>query len=124
VAGIDIAKIMCQVNDVLIDKGLYQKVEYLETVKETNSTYDPITGTDSKESSKLHIFDAVLLSEDQSNQPNNVYGGSMKMLVIPTNISFIPEVDQMYVIYGVRWQVLNLDLSPQEAIFTISLRRK
>jgi hypothetical protein len=122
---IDLSSIMCKVDNVLNAQGLYEKVEYLETVQdEVTSTYDPISSTFSDEFSTLHIFSAVLLTEDQSNEPNNTYGGTLKMLVIPANIAFIPEVDQVYSIYGVRWQVVNLDLAPQEAIFTINLRRK
>lgn len=122
---LDLSGIMCKVDSILNCNGLYEKVEYLETTLDSNtSTYDPITGTYSDETSTLHVFSAVLLTEDQRNEPSNTYGGTLKMLVLPTNISFIPEVDQVYSAYGTRWQVVSLDLAPQEAIFTINLRRK
>ena len=121
--AIDFAGIIGQVDSALLSLGLYKDVTFIDR-NEPESSYDPITGEYDQSSETTYTFKAVVLTEGYNNESGNTYGVTQKIVVVPTQITFSLEVDQIFTIGGVNWQVLSFDLAPQDTIYTINLRRK
>ena len=121
--AIDFNGIVGQVDSTLLSLGLYKDITFIDTSTSTGN-YDPLTGTYPDETSVTYTFKAVVLSEGSNNESGNTYGVTQKLVVIPTQIQFSLEVDQILSIDGINWQIMSYELAPQDTIYTINLRRK
>ena len=114
---------MEQTDSILTANGLYVPVTYVDTTVDDLS-YDPVTGEYVQSSSTTHSFNAVSLTQTASNEPNNQYSVTLDIIVVARNITFTPEIDQIYDVNGTQWQVVTASLAPQGTIHSISLGRK
>ena len=121
--AIDFASIVRGVDNTLTSLGLYKDVTFVDTGNNPDS-YDPIKGEFDLSSSTTYTFQAVVLTEGNSNETGNTYGVTQKLVVVPTQIQFSLEVDQIFTIESQNWQVVSFELAPQNTIYTINLRRK
>lgn len=110
--------------DNLLDRyGLYSIAEYLD-VDSNEESYDPISGGYLDEQSEIKTFKCIVTSQNSNNEKDNSQGVSLKIIVLPRYLKFDVQVDQIYIINEESWQVSSFVKSPQDALYTISLRRK
>jgi hypothetical protein len=120
-----ITKIIANVDKILKSNGLYSDVTYKET-KDTQSTYDPITGTYATSSSTSHTFQGVMNTEGDSSGASNGSSGTVQLIILPLQIAGLFElaVDQVFIIDNVRWQIASFNTAPADSVHTVNLRRK
>ena len=116
-------------NLALIDKTLRaQKLYTSATFSQVNTSitaaYDTVTGKYAEPVAILHTFDVVLLDTEYNSAEEEVYNVTAKIMVLPQNLTFSPDVDQVYTISSQSWIVSRLSLSPQNSLWEITLGRK
>lgn len=121
--AIDINKIIEDADNVLKAQKLYTDITFKE-IDETSTSYDPITGTFATNKITTHSFEAVVLTESNTNKPGNEYGVTLNLIIMPNRITFELEIDQIFTIGSVNWQIVSFETAPLDAIHTVSLRRK
>ena len=139
--ALDLQRYLNTADAALISQGLYTTITFVDvdrpaprigtsTDSVDDQTYDPISGTfvneaeESVETSSTFTFPGVVLNTNGSNQPNNTYKVMTQVIVLPQHINFIPEIDQIYEINGVDWQVMGFSIAPQDSLYTFDLGRK
>ncbi len=122
--AINIPATLVKVDRTLIAQGLYTPATYSETIIKNSNVYDPITGTYDTSAPTLHSFNVVFLNSDHNSQEDNRYSVTAEIMILPQNISFEPNMDQIYVIKGHNWHVSGIKLSPLDSLWEITVGRK
>ena len=120
-----ITKIISNVDKILESNGLYSEVTYTD-IQETQSTYDPITGTYGNSSSTSHTFKGVMNTEGETGGASNSSSSTVQLIILPLQIAGLFElaIDQIFIIDGVRWQIVSFNTAPADSVHTVNLRRK
>jgi hypothetical protein len=121
--AIDFAALMLKADGILADQGLYTVITYLD-VSESFSNYDPETGEFSSTASVEYTFNGVLLNTDFKSDKDENYDIPLKIIVMASEITFTPSIDQIFTINGIDWQVSSFQLAPQDTIYTFYVKRK
>jgi hypothetical protein len=123
--AINIPATLLKIDKTLISQKLYTPATYSETVLKTSAVYDPISGTYSDTSAPtVHSFNVVLLDTDYNSLEDNMYNVTAQIIILPQNIAFEPDVDQIYTIKGRDWHVARIKLNPLDSLWEITVGRK
>ena len=122
-AAIDFNAINEQTDGILRELGLYDVVTYVEETLEDN-TYNPLTGEFGNRSTETYTFNAVILTEGNFGENNSSYGLSQSLVVLPSEIKFRLNVDQVFQIDGEEWLVKSFNVAPKKTLYTIQIVRK
>lgn len=120
--AINFNEIVNTIDDVLTEQGLYTSVSFTDPDLFYNA-YDPVSGTYA-DNPTTYVFKGVLSTTNNSNESNSDSSTGLQIEVLPKNVMFTPAVDQVYEIDSVRYQVEYVDISPQNLLYSIGLRRK
>ena len=121
--SIDFAAINEQTDGILKELGLYDVVTYVEETLE-DSSYNPLTGDFGTKSIKTFTFNAVILTEGNFGENNSSYGLSQSLVVLPSEIRFKLNVDQVFQIDDEEWLVKSFNVAPKKTLYTIQIVRK
>jgi hypothetical protein len=121
--SLDIQSQLNKVDNILISNGLYSTATYEDSTDNLDN-YNPATGEYEELSKVVHSFNCVFMSQDSNNDKDNSSGVSSSIIVLPSNLEFEVQIDQIYTLKGLTWQVASFEQAPQDSIYTINLRRK
>jgi len=122
--AINIPTTLLLIDKTLRAQKLYTPATFSQVTTSTTAVYDTVTGKYAEPATVLHAFDVVLLDTEYNSAEEEVYNVTAKIMVLPQNITFSPDVDQVYTILGQSWIVSRLSLSPQNSLWEITLGRK
>ena len=122
--AINIPTTLLLIDKTLIAQKLYTPATFSQVNTLVTAAYNPTTGLYAEPVAILHTFNVVLLDTEYNSAEEEVYNVTAKIMVLPQNITFAPDVDQVYVIGGQSWIVSRLKLSPQDSLWEITLGRK
>ena len=123
--AINIPSTLLKVDKILTKQKLYTPATYKEVVPATDPEYDPVSGTYLTNSGTTnHSFNVVILDTDYNSLEDNMYNVTAQLMVLPQNISFEPDLDQVYTIKGRDWHVSAIKASPLESLWEITVGRK
>lgn len=123
--AINIPATLLTVDRTLIAQGLYTPATFLEEVISGTATYDPVTGDyTTGKTSTAHEFNVVVLDTSYNSQDDNMYNVTTNIMILPQNIIFAPDIDQIYTIGGRDWHVSQIKLSSQNSLWEMTLGRK
>tara|TARA_B110000503_G_C7124520_1_gene403977 strand:+ start:1076 stop:1450 length:375 start_codon:yes stop_codon:yes gene_type:complete len=123
--AINIPSTLLKVDKILTKQKLYTPATYKEVVPAADSEYDPVSGTYlANRVTTDHSFNVVILDTDYNSLEDNMYNVTAQLMVLPQNISFEPDLDQVYTIKGRDWHVSAIKASPLESLWEITVGRK
>lgn len=123
--AINIPSTLLKVDKILTKQKLYTPATYKEVVPATDPEYDPVSGTYLTNSGTTnHSFNVVILDTDYNSLEDNMYNVTAQLMVLPQNLSFEPDIDQVYTIKGRDWHVSAIKASPLESLWEITVGRK
>ena len=123
--AINIPTTLLKVDNILTKQNLYTPATYRQVVPATNPQYDPVSGTYLTDNGTIdHSFNVVLLDIDYNSLEDNMYNVTAQLIVLPQNITFEPDMDQVYVIKGSDWHVSSIKSSPLDSLWEITVGRK
>lgn len=122
--AVNIPSTLLLIDKTLTAQNLYTAATFSQVNTSTSAVYDTVTGTYAQPVAILHTFNVVLLNTEYNSQEEEVYNVTASIMILPQNISFAPDVDQVYTIGGQKWIVSRLSLSPQNSLWEITLGRK
>lgn len=123
--AINIPSTLLKVDKILTKQKLYTPATYKEVVPATDPEYDPVSGTYlANRVTTDHSFNVVILDTDYNSLEDNMYNVTAQLMVLPQNLSFEPDIDQVYTIKGRDWHVSAIKASPLESLWEITVGRK
>ena len=122
--AIDFSRISTQTDRILKGLGLYETITYVDA-QDASAQYNPITGEYEGAKSITYTFQAVVVTEENVLQSDGVsYGLGQQLIAVPSQITFDLNAGQVFSFSGNDWIVISFSRAPQNAIVTISIRRK
>jgi|TARA_B110000211_G_scaffold228024_1_gene283619 hypothetical protein len=123
--AINIPSKLVKIDKILIKQDLYTPATYKEVIPASNPEYDPISGTYLTDNGTIdHSFNVVLLDTDYNSLEDNMYNVTAQIMILPQNITFEPDMDQVYTIKGRDWHVAAIKLAPVDSLWEITVGRK
>ena len=121
--AINIPATLKLIDSTLKSQNLYTEATFSQTNVSTTAAYDTVTGTYAEPVAILHTFNVVVL-DTEYNSVEEAYNVTTKIMILPQNITFRPDVEQVYEILGQSWTVSRIGLSPQGSLWEITLGRR